>query len=254
MDISQQFSTLGFNDSEVQVYLGLAEVGKSTAGVLAKRLGMARTTVYSVLENLSQKGVVSLEEKRGATFYVVNKPEALLRVVERERGVLAKKEQAARELVEHIGPFFRNKFFSIPKFQFFDGKASVENMLYEQLPNWRATLSSADHTWWGYQDHTFVTMFEPWLRHYWAVRPDCEQVKLLSNNSPMEEKLRGKIERREIRQIPEEYDFSSSVWIVGDYIILIMTRQEPVYAFQFRDANFAANLRSVFRLLWTMTK
>ncbi|MDC0358440.1 helix-turn-helix domain-containing protein, partial [Oligoflexia bacterium] len=236
------------------VYLALAELGKSTASLLAKRVNIPRTTAYSVLDNLVQKGVVSQEQKGASTFYSCNKPQALMRMVEREQEDLKQKAAMAHELMNLVGPYFKGKNFSIPKLQFFEGKQNLKNLLYDYLQEWRDSMSQYDYTWWGYQDHTFIEQNLGWLKDVWKTASPEEHVKLISNTSEIEQKLGGKFPaRREIRTVPPPYQFSSTIWILGDYILLIMTRQKPHYAFQMRDPVFGENLRTLFQMLWQLS-
>ena len=246
----EQFTQLGFNSTEAKVYLGLAEIGKATAQAIAKRVRIPRTTVYSALENLSQKGVVALESKRGTTFYVANQPSSLLRLVENQKAELSQREKAARELVEQISPFFLGKNFSVPKLQFFDGTPNVESMLYDFSDEWAASTRKYDSVWWGYQDPSFVDQYRPWLEWYWKRMMPEDKIRLLSNEAPVERELRARVKNRTIFPIASELPFSSTIWVCGDYIVLIMSKQEPHYAFQLNDAVFAANLRQLFMLLW----
>lgn len=250
--IEPLFTQLGFSANETRLYLLLAEMGKSTAQLLAKRAKVPRTTTYSVLQSLIDKGLVSEEQKQGTTFFIANQPASLLRLVQREQESLKQKERAAKELIEQVKPFFRSKFFSLPRIQFFEGSSAVENMLFDYTEEWRQGIMREDNIWWGYQDHTFVESYRPWLEHYWSLKTEREQVRLLSNQARVEDELRGKIVGREIRAVPPEFDFSSSIWVCGDYIVLLVSRHDPHYAFQLRDAVFSSNLRLIFRLLWEL--
>jgi hypothetical protein len=81
---------------------------------------------------------------------------------------------------------------------------------------------------------------------------DDEKIQLLSNKSSTEKKLKGKISKRTIKSVPKQFEFSSTIWILGDYIISISTRQKPHYAFQVKDTVFSANLRKLFQMCWGM--
>lgn len=248
--INDDFFKLGFNSTEVIVYLALAEIGKSTAALLAKKVNIPRTTVYSSLDNLQIKGLVSVEKKKKVTFYTANNPQAILRNIEKEKKEVISRENFAKNLVQEILPYFKSKNFSIPKIQFFEGQKNVESMLYQHTERWHESMAKYDSIYWGYQDHTFVENYMDWLEWSWKIRPDNIQIKLISNKARIEKSLKGKVSGRHILQVDKNLDFSSSIWICGDYIVLIMTRQEPHYSFQLMDPVFATNLRSLFQLLW----
>jgi sugar-specific transcriptional regulator TrmB len=248
------FTQLGLGANEVKVYLALAEMGKASAALIAKKTGTPRSTVYTVLEGLLKRGVVSLEQGQEISFFVANQPDALTRMVEEERREgelrLAAKAKAAAELVPMLQPFFKRENYSVPKLQFFEGTANVNNMLYQCCRQWQESISAQDFTWWGYQDHHLVETYREWLDYYWASMDPKERIWLFSNRSETEKKLKGRIARRVIKVIPKKFQFSSTVWVLGEYVVTIMTRQKPHYAFQLQDAVFAANQRLMFQMLW----
>jgi len=248
--LQSTFSQLGFTDNEVSLYLALAELGKASANLLSKRVQIPRTTAYSVLDSLVKKGVVSMEQRGATNFYSANNPDAILRLVRIEKEEVLSREALAEELVEQIRPYFKSQNFSVPKLQFFEGRANVESMLYDQLFEWQRSIKEYDSTWWGYQDHTFVEQYMEWLQFHWKHKFKDERIHLISNKAAIEQKLRKQIRNRVIHPVPEAFHLASSIWVVGDYIVLLMTRQKPHYAFQMRDAVFGASLRSVFQLLW----
>lgn len=251
--IETYFRQLGFSANEISVYLALAELGKSTASLLAKKVRIPRTTAYSVLDSLVSKGIVAQEQRGNTKFYAVNKVDSLLRITEQEKSELEVKEYAASQLVNLVKPFFSGKNYSIPSIKFYEGQENVESMLFDHAKEWQEQALQYDAVWWGYQDHTFVEHYREWLDYHWEIKTPKEEIRLISNRTPIEDELKGKVPGREIRQVADDVDFSSSIWVVGECIILFMTRQQPHYAFQMRDTVFADNLRAVFRLLWSLT-
>lgn len=252
--IDQLFEQIGFSKNEIKVYLCLARLGKSSASIIAKQQQLPRSTTYSVLDSLIDRGVVALEHTSGTTYYVINQAESLQRMIEREEQEYLLKASAKKsvttELMGLIRPFFKSENYSIPKLRFFEGTANVENMLYDLCREWQESISHFDYTWWGYQDNHFVETYRDWLDYYWNSMHQKEKILLLSNKSDTEKKLKGEVARREIKVVPKSFEFSSTIWVLGEYVVTIMTRQKPHYAFQLKDTVFAANQRLMFQLFW----
>ncbi len=251
--IDQHFQSLGFHPSETRVYLCLATLGKATAQLVAHKLDMPRTTVYSLLDSLIAKGFVSKDVQGERGYFVANGPNALKRFIENERSALKAREGSAQELMAMIEPYFKGENYSVPKLQFFEGKKNVEHMLYEYLPAWNKSALEHDNTMWGYQDPTVLEHYTDWLYHHWETKDPNQKIRLLSQKHEVEQRLDEKPSLREIRPLPQGVTFSSSIWVCGDYIVMIMTRQQPHYAFQILDKVFAANHRALFQLLWQLT-
>ncbi len=241
---------LGFNATETKIYLLLLELGKSTANILSKRLGIPRTTVYSALGNLVTKGIVSEEKESSVTFFIIQSVNSLERMIENEKRELKSKEDSMKALLPQLQSLFQSTQYHVPRIQYFEGNKNVENMLYDFSKTWQEEVMKTDKVWWGYQDHTFVESYMKWLQYYWEMKQPDEVVQLLSNASEVEKKLKGKIQNRDIRPVPSGYNFNSTIWVLGDCIVMIMTQQSPHYAFQIRDPLFAGNLRELFKMLW----
>ncbi len=249
--LHKYFEELGFSDKEEKVYLVLAELGKATASAISKRTSIPRATVYTVLDDLVKKGVVSQEQTRGSSLFVVNNPSAFVRLIEQQREELDKKTKTAADLVTLLAPYLKSTGFSVPKLQFFEGKHNVETMLYDYLTEWRESYArTEDYTLWGYQDNTVVEEYRKWHEHFWKTKSPQEHIRLYSNTSDLEKELRQKISNREVRPLPAGTQFSSSIWIYGEYIIMLATRQKPHYAYHLKDVVLASNLRAIFQLLW----
>lgn len=244
------FHLLGFNESEISAYLCLAELGRGTPSEVAKRVRLPRTSVYYVLESLLKRGLLDREEHGGKQIYRAREPDSIVDLIEREKSQVLEKERTARELVRLVAPMFKGKDFSVPKMRFFDGTKNVESMLYDNLDAWQESIAKVDNVWWGYQDPSFVDEYKKWLQHHWRLRDETQKIHILSHQSPTERKLQAKVDRRFIKFLPEKIRFGSTLWVCGEYIVMISTQKRPHYAFQIQDEPFAAGLRALFALLW----
>ncbi len=258
MLLEDYFNKIGLSTKEARVYLQLAESGKTSASNLSKLCRLKRPTTYSILESLALKQLVTQLRDTDQTYFQATEASAILKMLELEENVYIEKMQIkkalATELIKEVEPFFKSTNYSIPKLQFFEGANEIHKMLYEECFNWQKSVAHYDKTWWGYQDHGFVEQYMDWLNYYWALRIPGEKIKLFSNKSEIENKLQGKIVDRTIKIVPDKSQFSSTIWILGEYVVTIMTRQKPHYAFVLKDAVFASNQRQMFQLLWSSRK
>lgn len=249
--LNQYLDSLGFSENEKRTFLALLETGKATAQTISKAAGLARSTIYGALDLLVKKGVVGSEQSRSTSYYFLCEPGSFRRMIERERDELKKKELIAEEVVNIIKPHLKGSSAQVPRLQYYEGKEAVENMLYESIPKWRASYERLDHyTMWGYQDHTFVEQYRKWHDYAWRSRSFREEIRLYSNKAGVDQQKKERIEKREIRPLPEDTQFASSIWVHGDFVVLANTRKKPHYAFQIHDPTLSSNLRTVFQLLW----
>lgn len=75
--LQNKLKKLGFEEKETKVYLGLLELGEGGVGEIAQKSGVKRTTVYHILEDLKEKGLVSMNKKGKKTFYMAEDPRSI---------------------------------------------------------------------------------------------------------------------------------------------------------------------------------
>lgn len=251
------FTALGFAERDRDVYRKLLESGGASPNELARILKAPRASVYSALTLLEQRGLAYRERNGAGSRYLPHRTDALIEMVERENRLLARTAQekvsAAEKLATLLAPLLQDSLASFPRVSVFEGRESVEQMLNSNLRLWRQSIVSFDFTWWGYQDNNLLEQYDRWFKKVADTHKPPETVKLFSNDSPTETLLKGKILRREIRLVPIELSFSSTIWILGNFVVTVMTRQEPHCAFEIVSPTLAQNLRTVFKMLWGYT-
>src|SRR3989344_5726073 len=252
--INELLGKIGLNGKEIQVYLTILQQGKIAPTALSKVVGLNRTTVYSVAKELVAKGLVT-EALGSPTISLIAKPlkELETMVMREEREAHAKKELVTRAIQE-LQSIVKTQQFALPKIVFVP-EAEIEAHLYKQTSLWDKSILKYDGIWWGFQDETLVSNYEKWIDWYWETGSNPQtKLKLLSNEAA-EKIKKKKFERRQIRFWGPSQEFSATTWILGDYVVMIVTNQKPHYLAEIHDAVLAHNMRQVFKGIWnTMEK
>ncbi len=243
-------NNLGLSSKEQALYKLILEKGKISPKNLSRLAKINRTTIYSVAKELLSKGLI-IEDLGAKTLYYSPAPEKELeRIVKKEKEALEQKESTISELREIIKNTPTSTSYSVPKIRFID-QDDLEAYLYEASPRWIENQIVTDTTWWGFQDHTFVEQYQKWIEWFWKKAPKEIDLKLFSNDSKIEKEMKNKsISRRTIHFWDKANDFTSTQWIVGEYIISIVTKEKPYYLVEIHDAVIAHNMREVFKKLW----
>ena len=240
---------LGLGQKEITVYLALLKQGKTTPAKIALTTKLNRATVYHLCKNLVSKGLVT-EDLGGTTLYVVPTPPSDLNsLIKKERDHLKKREGLINEVINELSLVSVEKNYPVPRIQFIE-ENKLENHLYASAQRWNDSVLKYDKIWWGFQDHSFVQTYLPWIKWLWETAHKITNVKLLSNQSDIEKSLRTKYTRRDIKFLAAELDFTASIWIAGDYLIMVATRQNPHYLVEIHDATLAENMRRLFQNIW----
>lgn len=254
---------LELSETEVRVYSALIELGRGDASRIAKRAGLPRTSTYSVLERLKERGLVSQEKKAHGTNFVPSSPSALVEIAEDQFRRSKRAVDAARELSKQLESTMGRDSLTLPKVRIFEGRPAIKQMLYSQQDAWRSSIIAYKTAWLGFQDDSFLLHYGHWVRDYWhkykdAPDKDLDVVKIFSNATSFEEKFKREVEpvagkRRQLRPLPSKFRFSGTVWVNGEYLIALKTRSDPHYGIQIRDRVLAENVGGIFEFVWEVT-
>ena len=249
--INQILLELGLNEKEIEVYLEILKRGKALPSNIAQATGINRATIYSVAQNLIEKGLI-LGDVTAKTLELTALPASELNnLIEREARKLEEKRKLASQAIEELSQLPLNTKYSVPSIKFIK-ENNVEEFMYKRIQEWNKSLKRTDKIWWGFQDHTFVENFKKWMGDYWEQESSRDiKVKLLSNISEVEETMAKEAwEDREIRFWKKEVKFTSTLWIVGEYIVMVYTKDKPFYLVEINNFVMSQNLREVFKNIW----
>lgn len=246
--------TLGFNRKEVDVYLAVLQSGKVSASDIARKTGINRTTVYSVSKELMKKGVIREDLGKKTRYLVALPPSELTSLTEKEERRLLEKKRMIENAIVQLEPLTKGAAFAIPKITFIE-EENLEQYLHKRNEDWANSIVEHDGIWWGFQDHTLVEHYEGWINWSWA-QPfqSTMHLQLLTNQSDIEQEMGKKYERRKMKFWKQEPSFTGTLWINGDYLVLIFTHEHPHYLVEMHDKILSGNIRSVFKALWEFVK
>ncbi len=258
MTTNETLRKIGLNDKEIKLYTTLLKNGRATPSLLSKLTKINRATIYSIAKGLLTKGIIA-EDLAGKTLYLTAlSPSHLIQLIEKPKRELEEKEELVKKAIASLSLITADKKYPVPKIRFVE-EHNLEDYLYENFAKWNdAILETKETSWWGFQDHSLVEHYEKWILWTWNQKEYQDprmKARLLSNASLIEQKMEKKLDRkkRDIRFLPG-IDFTSSIWIAGDYLVMIVTRQHPFYLVEIHDATMAHNMRETFKKLWELTE
>lgn len=125
MTKEQLLQKIGFSQNEARVYLAALESGLSSAQNIAAKAGLQRTTTYSVLKYLVNRGVVGKSQIRGKTKYKAEPPAKLIATIK------DLEQEIEKQLPEFEAVY--NASEKKPKIIFYEGKQAIQNIYDDTL-------------------------------------------------------------------------------------------------------------------------
>ncbi|MFA6918112.1 MAG: helix-turn-helix domain-containing protein [Candidatus Gracilibacteria bacterium] len=256
--LNNSLCQIGFTKLESGVYLELSKIGSQAVSVIAKRLGLNRTTTYSILKSLGKKGVVSSFRSNGMKYFSANDPNCLIGYVDRKCQTF---DYYKSELMTLI-PKFRNMRgeynFSPPLVSYFEGIEGVKHVMYDALnakTNYCAFLSLHKFLDYGLKD--FLIKYKD-LRiidkkvKLRAMVPDTEEVRAFFNENYSE--FPDMTEILYVNNPGLIKMFENQLSIYDSCVSMIHLENGEEYGVIIESKEIAAMQMAIFELAWAGCK
>ncbi len=252
--LDEIFEKFGFKKEHSDVYLTLLESGVISAGNLAKRLNIPRTTLYGLLNDLAHGGLILQSEKENIKLWQAVNPENIKTIINEKINSLENTRNNFDNVLEKLKASQKTDFMS-PKFNYFEGAEEMKTMLKNVLlhDNLQTELC------WPIKDiikvvgEEFLHEFNKkrvrnniYIRVIWPIDKTGDITKDVFL-AP------GKEVKREVRIAPEGVDFSMGYWAYGNKVIFMSSKKEN-FGFIVESKELRQLLKTQFEILWNISK
>ncbi|MFA6460825.1 MAG: helix-turn-helix domain-containing protein [Candidatus Woesearchaeota archaeon] len=227
-----QLQVLGLTKTEAKLYLALVELGRSQAGILSRKTGIHRRSVYDALERLIEKGLVSYIRENDKRFYLAEDPKRL-----EELAQLQKK--AIDEVVPDLAKIFL-EHKEKQETKFYRGIEGLKNIFEDQITEGKPVYIIG-------ASRKASEILKYYLPHYTSKRVKNKLKMFLIYAG---EKRDFAVPYGETRYLPESYDSPVSTNIYGEKVAIIVWGPEPV-AILIKNTDIAKTYMHYFNLLWS---
>lgn len=240
-NLTQFLASTGLSEQRAKLYLACLAAGKATACQLADAVGLGRTTIYDNLEALEEKGLVRVVHEGKRKHYVPLHPKELYKQVTNQR------DQLKDLLPDFLAVYAAES--KEPFVQLFTGMRAAREV-YEDILSTKIKeyiYLSAPETTWGRVEKKYM---KDWVEKRVAKGIKSRRLATKQQETPQEKWLTGEKEYlRQIRYLPEYVDLKNSIYIYGNNIGVISTKDEGA-AFIIYSPDMAFSLKQVCEFLW----
>ncbi len=129
----EKLREIGFSGSEASVYMELLKIGPQAVSTIAKRLGINRTTIYSILKSLEERGLVASYKNGSVKYFLSNDPNCLVGYLDRKCRTFDYYRKELLSIMPEIREIAGEYDFKKPVVSFFEGKEAVGQVLDEMF-------------------------------------------------------------------------------------------------------------------------
>lgn len=241
---------LGLNKGEINVYLVIFRNKRIKPAELSKLTKIKRTTIYSITKSLISRGFIVEDVGKGRKEFVLADSNDIKLVLRKEENDFKKKEELFKRIIDDLENSSIGKSYNPPRIRFIE-EDKIGDYMLSRNKVWNDSILKYDKHWWGFQDHTFLDKHTKWVDSFWKQASKDLHLKLLSNESDIERRIKGKYPNREVKYWSKG-NFTATTWVVGDYLILIRTDNSPFYLVEIHDSILASNMRELFKNIWDL--
>lgn len=239
-DLSKLLLSVGFSEKEALIYLALLESGKTGATSVAKRSGIKRPTAYLILEELAEKGLITLSPGKKVRQYQAVDPSV----------ILIRKKTDLRNFADMI-PYLQtmgNKGGAAPKIHYIADRDGILNV-YESLNYAKESFCISSY---AEIERNFPGTVSRWIsgyekRHYTA------NVRHMIPESLTDIAYGKQLQDvgQTVRMFPRPFDTDI---VITENKISISSLQDVPFLVLIESEKLARSLRPIFDFVWDAGK
>lgn len=235
---------LGLNEKESRAWLKMLELGAQPVSVIAKYVGVPRSSMYVILERLEKLELIEHFDRNGITYFKSISPRALTDVLRHQE---VKIEQTLHLLEQKLPQLeaLESKLSITPRVRFFEGKTGARKMYEEVLK---------EKEFCAYFNPALVKRAMPEYYEEIAERLKEKQNKakeiLIDCPEAREYKKKFESEKHAIKIFPKRLDFPSDTIICREKIYMIAYGEREISALEIVNLSLAKTQWALFEELW----
>ncbi len=251
MNINEYLKKLHLSEKESETYLALLASGESSITPISKKVDLPRTTVFYILERLSDKHLIDINDAKTRRTYIARPLRTIITLLNYKKSELESVIDDFKTSLPEFDRTYHQSPFQ-PGVRFFN-KNDIR-LIYEEMLE---IDPKKDEIWYVAETAKIVDTFgadytENWIKRRIAKKIPSRSIRVKEAeiegiNTPFE----GDI--REYRFAPPGFNCPAHILIYQDSVAIITTSQEA-FGTVITSKEYAATMRSWFEQLWCNSK
>ena len=242
-DIQSSLEYIGLKPKEAKIYLALLELGEASVVQIAKSAGIKRTTVYNILPDFINRGLVAATFKKKRRVYFIEDPRSLKNDIKEKGNVI---DRLMPELLA-----IQNVIPSKPRITFYEGLGGMKDLYQDTLESSKEGETILSYT--GLSDFSNL-MPEEYADYYIGERVKRKvRARIIASDSSTAKSWKdtGAQDLRDIRIVDNpNFRFNGDMEIYANKVALISYR-ENFLGVIIESKEINQMQRAAFELMWS---
>ena len=230
---------IGFNEKQARIYLASLELGETTIKEIAKKAEIKRTTIYDLLDEMLENGLIKQTIKGARKKLIAASPKELEMIIKKREALLSQimPTLASMSNVEKIRP----------KIRFYEGRDGLIEIYDETLQYSGEILAFAS------EDVVKILGID-WAKKYiqQRIKKRLYYKGIISKSTLIENEFASKNQEqmRSAKMIDStKYPFSNEIMIYGYQKVAIISPKDTI-GIIIESSEIFRTQKSIFELLW----
>ncbi|MBI5530704.1 MAG: hypothetical protein HY918_04360 [Candidatus Doudnabacteria bacterium] len=245
-ELELSLTKLGFHEKKASIYIALLELGEASVIDIAKKTQLKRTTVYNILPEMVQDGLVRTAVKKSRRFFFIENPNNLKQDYQ-DRIHLVDKLLPELRAIHNVLPYK-------PRITFYEGVGGMKELYQDTLDSLHGGGIILSYT--GFHDYY---QFMPREYMDWYVQERVRRkirIKMIVPDFPTTREILPQAQStlREIKVVPgAEWKFSADTEIYANKVALI-SHTENFMGVILESKEINQMQRMAFEIMWNALK
>ena len=255
--LEKDLLNIGLSEKEAQVYLSSLSLGPSSVQNIAKKSNVNRVTTYVMIEQLTQKGLMSSFTKGKKKLYAAERPNRLLTLIHEREKDLKDQEAQFRSVLPALNAVMARSD-NKTQIRFYEGLEGIK-ACHEVL---LGAFSDGEVS--AYSEIIVPAMSDNLFKEGDSPARDEARKKIIKNHITakkiyvtdydVNEDLFEATTNANRRYLPiEKYPFNCEIGIYGTFVVFWLLR-EDYNAVLVHDDIVAHNIQQLFEIAWNISK
>ncbi len=237
--------SVGLSKREAFAYLDLQQYGESKTGKICKRTKIPSSQIYTILDSLLEKGLITYKIINNIKVFQASNPDALATLFEEKEQQI---KLQRKELIHFISELkiIPNDNSRLQDFKYFSGVRGIKSLYLEIINSWKKgdeyCIASAPFESFQKLEAFFIDVV-----HKKRIKDKVRLKIIINQNGKQFGFARNKMPFTQVKSLP--LATKTEYGVLNDHFFMITYAKEP-YGLLIKDKNFAETYKLFFELLW----
>lgn len=244
--VVNELLNLGLSQKEAEVYLATLQLGMASVQKISRKAELNRTSCYTYIKNLINRGLISAIEKNGKQYFVAEKPEKLKYFCELQEQEILRRKQTIDKIMPELESLYKIAS-DRPSVKLFNHKEELP-LLQKEILEKRADEILNIYNYHEFKDATNVQYVKNLLdstKSFKAIYIADQKVIMPKLRFMLDEK------KVQIRFLPRsKFDLVCEIVVASDLISISRQTDSLIIT----DSLFAQTFKLLFMALWEIAE